>query len=95
VKVVKTARISAVRLTKGKHEKIIEAVECFKASVNFLIEKCVENPLFQKVSKKDTFITIILLIRKSEKAFITSGNRNFPRFTRIIAIPRLELRKMC
>ncbi len=52
LKVIKTVKIKSLKLTKRKYEKIVYTINCFKDSVNFLIDKCIENPLFRKVSKK-------------------------------------------
>ncbi len=52
MKTLKTVKVTSVRLTKRKYERIRDTLACFKESVNFLIAKCVDNPLFQRVSKK-------------------------------------------
>ena len=52
MKMLKTVRIQSLKLTEIKYEKIANTLACFKESVNFLIGKCIENTLFQKVSKK-------------------------------------------
>ena len=54
MKTLKTVRIRSLKLTKRKYKKISHVFTCFKESVNFLIEKCVENAFFQKLSKKGT-----------------------------------------
>ncbi|NVM27360.1 MAG: IS200/IS605 family element transposase accessory protein TnpB [Candidatus Helarchaeota archaeon] len=52
MKTFKTVRLTSFQLTKRKYEKIARAIACFKDSINFLIAKCIDNPLFRKVSKK-------------------------------------------
>ncbi len=52
MKTIKTVKVTSVRLTKRKYERIRDTLVCFKESVNFLIAKCIDNPLFQRVSKK-------------------------------------------
>ncbi|TXT62018.1 MAG: hypothetical protein BAJALOKI1v1_1050012 [Promethearchaeota archaeon] len=52
MKTLKTARVQSLKLTKKKYDKIAHAIDCFKGSMNFLIDRCVENPIFRKVSKK-------------------------------------------
>ncbi|TXT62046.1 MAG: hypothetical protein BAJALOKI1v1_1040002 [Promethearchaeota archaeon] len=52
MKTLKTVRVQSLNLTKKKYEKFTPAIDCFKDSMNFLIDRCVDNPIFQKVSKK-------------------------------------------
>jgi putative transposase len=52
VKTIKTVKVTSVRLTQRKYKRIRDTLARFKESVNFLITKCVDNPLFQRFSKK-------------------------------------------
>ncbi|MFX1293892.1 MAG: IS200/IS605 family accessory protein TnpB-related protein [Promethearchaeota archaeon] len=68
MKPIKTVKVTSLQLTKRKYEQIRDTLACFKESVNFLIAKCVDNPLFQRVSKKgNTYYNYssYLTIRKS------------------------------
>lgn len=49
---IKTVKITSRELTSKKWNEIGRSIDCFKDSVNFLIVKCVENSIFQKISKK-------------------------------------------
>jgi IS605 OrfB family transposase len=78
VKTIKTVRIHSFKLTKGKYEKVTHAIACFKESVSFLIEKCVENPLFKKVSKKGNIYYDYSSYPKIRKNFYFEWKALFP-----------------
>ena len=78
MKTLKTVRIHSQKLTKRKYEKIAHVIACFKESVNFLIEKCVENPLFQKVSKKGNVYYDYSSFPKIRKNFYFEWKLLFP-----------------
>jgi len=80
LKTIKTVRITSFKLTKRKYEKITQAITCFKESVNFLIAKCVENPLFQKVSKKGNIYHDYSSYPKIRKSFYFEWKAMFPSF---------------
>lgn len=78
MKTLKTVRIRSLKLTKRKYEKIAHVIMCFKESVNFLIEKCVENAHFQKVSKKGTIYFDYSSYPKIRKSFYFEWKSLFP-----------------
>jgi putative transposase len=78
MKSIKTARIQSLKLTETKYEKIAHALAYFKESVNFLIEKCVENLLFQKVSKKGNRYYNYSSYPKIRKSFYFEWKSLFP-----------------
>ena len=78
MKTLKTVRIRSLKLTKKKYEKIAYVIACFKESVNFLIEKCIENPLFQKVSKKENVYYDYSSYPKIRKSFYFEWKSLFP-----------------
>lgn len=78
MKTIKTIKISSLKLTKRKYEKIAYTLKCFKDSVNFLIDKCVENPLFKKVSKKGNVYYNYSSYPKIRKNFYFEWKSLFP-----------------
>ena len=78
MKTLKTVRIHSQKLTKRKYEKIASTITCFKQSVNFLIEKCVENLLFQKTSKKGNVYYEYSSYPKIRKSFYFEWKSLFP-----------------
>jgi len=78
MKTLKTVRIHSQKLTNRKYDKITDVIACFKESVNFLIEKCVENPLFQKVSKKGNLYYDYSSYPKIRKNFYFEWKSLFP-----------------
>ena len=78
MKTLKTARIQSLKLTKQKYEKIAHAIACFKNSVNFLIDICVENPLFKKISKKGNIYYDYSSYPKIRKSFYFKWKSLFP-----------------
>lgn len=80
MKLVKTVRLTSFRLTKKKYEIIARAINCFKESVNFLIDKCVENPIFKKISKKGNFYYNYSSYPKIRKNFYFAWKSLFPDF---------------
>jgi putative transposase len=78
MKTLKTVRIHSLKLTKQKYDKITHAIACFKDCVNFLIEKCVDNPLFQKVSKKGNVYYDYSSYPKIRKNFYFEWKSLFP-----------------
>ncbi len=78
MKTLKTTRIRSLKLTKRKFEKINHVIACFKESVNFLIKNCVENPLFQKVSKKGNVYYDYSSYPKIRKNFYYEWKSLFP-----------------
>jgi len=49
---IKTIHLRSVPLTQIKYRKIQEVIQLFQKSTNFLIQKAVNNPLFERTSKK-------------------------------------------
>ena len=49
---IKTIHIRSVSLTQVKYLKIRDVIQLFQKSTNFLIQKAVGNPIFEKISKK-------------------------------------------
>ena len=80
MKTLKTVRVISLKLTKRKYEKITQAVACFKNSVNYLIGKCVDNPLFQKTSKKGNRYYDYSSYPKIRKSFYFEWKTKFPGF---------------
>ena len=78
MKTLKTARVQSLKLTKRKYEKIAHSIACFKKSVNFLIDKCVENPLFKRVSKKGNTYYDYSSYPKIRKSFYFEWKSHFP-----------------
>ncbi|MFX1296862.1 MAG: zinc ribbon domain-containing protein [Promethearchaeota archaeon] len=78
MKTLKTVRIRSQKLTKRKFEKIIHTIACFKESVNFLIDKCVKNPIFQKISKKGNIYYDYCSYPKIRKNFYYEWKSLFP-----------------
>ena len=72
-------RVTSLQLTKRKYEEIALAIACFKDSVNFLIAKCIDNPLFQKVSKKGNTYCDYSSYPKIRKSFYFEWKAKFPR----------------
>ncbi len=78
MKTLKTASIQSLKLTKRKYEKIAHTITCFKNSVNFLIKKSIENPLFKKVSKKGNSYYDYSSYPKIRKSFYFEWKSLFP-----------------
>ncbi len=80
LKTIKTVKVSSVRLTKRKYERIRDTISCFKESVNFLIAKCIDNPLFQRVSKKGNTYYNYSSFPTIRKSFYFPWKAKFPTF---------------
>lgn len=78
LKTIKTVKVTSVRLTKCKYERIRDTLACFKASVNFLIANCIDNPLFQRVSKKGNTCYNYSSYPTVCKSFYFPWKTNFP-----------------
>ncbi|TXT66179.1 MAG: hypothetical protein BAJALOKI1v1_320013 [Promethearchaeota archaeon] len=78
MKTLKTVRIRSLKLTKRKYEKVAHAIDCFKESMKFLIDKCVENPIFRKVSKKGNVYYTYSSFPKIRKSFYYEWKALFP-----------------
>ncbi len=78
MKTLKTVRIHSLELTMRKYKKISHVLTCFKESVNFLIEKCIENAYFQKVSKKGNIYFDYSSYPKIRKSFYFEWKSLFP-----------------
>ena len=48
---IKTIHIRSVSLTQVKYRKIWDVIQRFQQSTNFLIQKAVDNPIFERTSK--------------------------------------------
>ncbi len=68
----------SLKLTTRKYDKIARTIEDFKNSVNFLIEKCVENPIFKKVNKKGNTYYSYSSFPKIRKSFYFKWKSLFP-----------------
>jgi|GEM_PF-847122 len=80
VKIFKTVRLTSLKLTRHKYEKILQALACFKTGVNFLIEKCIDNPLFLKVSRRGNSYYNYTSYPKIRKSFYFEWKAKFPGF---------------
>ena len=49
---IKTIHVRSVPLTQVKYLKIRDVIQLFQKSTNFLIQKAVGNPIFERISKK-------------------------------------------
>ena len=78
MRTLKTVRVQSLRLTERKYEKIAHTLTCFKESTNFLIEKCIKNPLFQKISKKGNPYYDYSSYPKIRKNFYFEWKSSFP-----------------
>ncbi len=78
MKLVKTVRLRSVNLTKKKYEEIAHVINCFKESVNFLINKCIENPIFKNPSNKGNGAYDYSSYPKIRKNFYFEWKSRFP-----------------
>jgi putative transposase len=67
-----------VKLTNVKHRRVNDIIGKFKDSINFLIDKCVDNPIFQKTSKKGNVYYKYSSYPKIRKNFYFEWKSLFP-----------------
>ncbi|MFX0099454.1 MAG: zinc ribbon domain-containing protein [Candidatus Hodarchaeota archaeon] len=80
LKVTKTAKVTSLALTRSKFNRITRALACFKDSVNFLIGKSIDNPLFKKMSKKGNVYYNYSSYPKIRKYFYHEWKSYYPDF---------------
>ena len=80
MKSIKTVHLTSRPLTRHKYSQVACTFSCFKKSVNFLIMKCVENPLFQKTSKKGNTYYNYSSYPTIRKSFYHEWKAKFPSF---------------
>ena len=78
LKTIRTVKLISLQLTKKKFEKISDTIKLFKESINFLIDKSIDNPIFRKISKKGNIYFNYSSFPKIRKSFYFEWKSKFP-----------------